>query len=104
MDNELVLVWQVVNELSEQLAHNQKLTNALKSQAGLLKVRFRVSPYISACLHLQSKEQATQATAGFALRRVNADISKGSSHERLVHGIVHVIPSARNLRIGAGAI
>jgi hypothetical protein len=39
MENELILVWQVVNELSEQLAHNQKLTNALKTQAGLLKVR-----------------------------------------------------------------
>ncbi|KAF8956083.1 hypothetical protein BDZ97DRAFT_1672209 [Flammula alnicola] len=58
MDNELILVWQVVNELSEQLAHNQKLTNALKSQAGILK------------------DQASQATSGFALRRVNADISK----------------------------
>lgn len=52
MDNELVLVWQVVNELSEQLAHNQKLTNALKSQAGLLKVCFRiVSPYMVTYLH-----------------------------------------------------
>jgi len=39
MDNELLLVWQVVNELSEQLAHNQKLTSALKSQAGVLKVK-----------------------------------------------------------------
>ena len=39
MENELLLVWQVVNELSEQLAHNQKLTSALKSQAGVLKVR-----------------------------------------------------------------
>ncbi|KAH9486417.1 hypothetical protein JR316_0000481 [Psilocybe cubensis] len=58
MENDaLVLVWQVVNELSEQLAHNQKLTAALQSQAGVLKA-------------------TTQATAGFALRRVNADISK----------------------------
>lgn len=58
MDNELLLVWQVVNELSEQLSHNQKLASALKSQAGVLK------------------EHASEATAGFALRRVNADISK----------------------------
>lgn len=39
MENDaLMLVWQVVNELSEQLAHNQKLTAALQSQAGVLKV------------------------------------------------------------------
>lgn len=48
MDNELLLVWQVVNELSEQLAHNQKLTSALKSQAGVLKVKLH--GYIRLCL------------------------------------------------------
>ncbi|KAF4612211.1 hypothetical protein D9613_004097 [Agrocybe pediades] len=58
MDNELILVWQVVNELSEQLSHNQKLANALQLQAGVLK------------------EQAVEATAGTPLRRVNVDISK----------------------------
>ena len=58
MDNELVLVWQVVNELSEQLAHNQKLTNALKSQAGLLKVCFRiVSPYMVTYLHFDRRSK-----------------------------------------------
>ncbi|CAA7268068.1 unnamed protein product [Cyclocybe aegerita] len=65
MESELLIVWQVVNELSEQLAHNQKLANSLQSQAGLLK------------------EQATQATAGFALRRVNADISKETFESEL---------------------
>ena len=29
MDNELICVWQLVNELSKQLAQNQKLTNTL---------------------------------------------------------------------------
>jgi hypothetical protein len=38
MESELLLAWQVVSELSEQLAHNQKLANALQSQAGVLKV------------------------------------------------------------------
>jgi hypothetical protein len=38
MDNELIRVWQLVNELSEQLAQNQKLANTLHSQAGSLKV------------------------------------------------------------------
>lgn len=40
MDTELLRVWQIVNELSDQLAHNQKLAGTLKSQAGLLKVSF----------------------------------------------------------------
>ena len=78
MDNELLLVWQVVNELSEQLAHNQKLTSALKSQAGVLKVK---TPWLYSTVSYpyKLKEHASEATAGFALRRVNADISKGPS-------------------------
>ncbi|KAF9532111.1 hypothetical protein CPB83DRAFT_738607, partial [Crepidotus variabilis] len=58
MENELVLVWQIVSELSEQLVHNQKLATGLQNQASVLK------------------EQASHATSGFSLRRVNADISK----------------------------
>ena len=38
MESELLLVWQVVTELSEQLAHNQKLASSLQSQASVLKV------------------------------------------------------------------
>jgi hypothetical protein len=76
MDNELLLVWQVVNELSEQLAHNQKLTSALKSQAGVLKVK-TLWLYSIVSYPYKSKEHASGATAGFALRRVNTDISKG---------------------------
>src|SRR5260221_11234788 len=38
MESELQLAWHIVSELSEQLAHNQKLANALQSQAGVLKV------------------------------------------------------------------
>jgi hypothetical protein len=38
MDNELLRIWQLVHELSEQLAHNQKITSALQSQASALKV------------------------------------------------------------------
>ncbi|KAF8167530.1 hypothetical protein B0H34DRAFT_682238 [Crassisporium funariophilum] len=65
MDNELILVWQLVNELSEQLAANKNLAVSLQSQAGILK------------------EQATQATSSFALRRVNADISKETFESEL---------------------
>lgn len=39
MENEVVRVWNLVHELSEQLAENQKIANALQSQAGLIKVR-----------------------------------------------------------------
>lgn len=38
LDNELLRVWQLVHELSEQLAHNQKVASTLQSQAGALKV------------------------------------------------------------------
>ncbi|PPQ99505.1 hypothetical protein CVT24_005295 [Panaeolus cyanescens] len=65
MENELMIVLQVIAELSEQLAHNQKLTKAIQSQAGSLK------------------DQAIEATSGFALRRVNADISKETFESEL---------------------
>jgi hypothetical protein len=32
--------WQIINEISDQLAHNQKFTSSLLSQAETLKVRF----------------------------------------------------------------
>ena len=38
MDSELLRVWQLVNELSDQLAQNQNIANTLQSQAGILKV------------------------------------------------------------------
>ena len=43
MDGELMRVWQLVHELSEQLAHNQKLTATLQSQARALQVRWPVN-------------------------------------------------------------
>jgi hypothetical protein len=77
MDNELLLVWQLVNELSEQLAHNQKITTTLKSQAGALKVNTSLHLRSTESNPYKSKEHASEATAGFTLRRVNADISEG---------------------------
>ncbi|KII94032.1 hypothetical protein PLICRDRAFT_79226, partial [Plicaturopsis crispa FD-325 SS-3] len=58
MDNDLMRVWQMIHELSEQLAHNQKITSTLQSQTTALKT------------------QADNSATGFALRRVNTDISK----------------------------
>ncbi|RDB28463.1 hypothetical protein Hypma_016033 [Hypsizygus marmoreus] len=66
-------VWQLVYDLSEQLAHNQKLTNTLQVQAGSLKTR------------------AAHAGTGFALRRFNTDITKEtfeSELERMNAGII----------------
>ncbi|KAG7452123.1 uncharacterized protein BT62DRAFT_926343 [Guyanagaster necrorhizus] len=58
MDGELMRVWQLVHELSEQLAHNQKLTATLQSQARSLQT------------------QAAHNSTGFVLRRFNTDITK----------------------------
>jgi hypothetical protein len=33
--------WQIINDISEQLAHNKKFTTSLLSQADSLKVRLR---------------------------------------------------------------
>ena len=38
--NEMLRVWHMVQELGEQLSHNQKIVVSLKSQAGQVKVRF----------------------------------------------------------------
>ena len=39
MDNELMQLWSMVAELSEQLNANRAVTAALQAQAGMLKVR-----------------------------------------------------------------
>ena len=39
MDNDFVRTWTLIHELSDQLAHNQKMISTLASQAGLLQVR-----------------------------------------------------------------
>lgn len=36
-------IWQLVSELSEQLAHNQKMAGTLNSQVHSLKVRIEVA-------------------------------------------------------------
>ncbi|KAK0500704.1 hypothetical protein EDD18DRAFT_1145496 [Armillaria luteobubalina] len=65
MDGELMRVWQLVHELSEQLAHNQKLTATLQSQARALQT------------------QATHNSTGFVLRRFNTDITKEAFESEL---------------------
>ncbi|KAF7347479.1 hypothetical protein MVEN_01504100 [Mycena venus] len=65
MENELVRIWQIVHELSEQLAQNQKTTAALQTQAATLK------------------NQATHTGTGFVLRRFNTDISNETFESEL---------------------
>lgn len=38
-DTDMMRVWHMVQELSDQLAHNHKIVGTLKSQATVLKVR-----------------------------------------------------------------
>lgn len=58
MDNDLVRIWQLIHDLAEQLVVNQNLTATLQSQATALK------------------DEAGSSASGFALRRVNLDLSK----------------------------
>ncbi|ESK86904.1 hypothetical protein Moror_3421 [Moniliophthora roreri MCA 2997] len=58
MDNDLVRLWHLINELSDQLAHNHKITKTLQSQASTLK------------------NEVAQINTGFTLRRYNTDITK----------------------------
>ena len=38
MDTDFLRAWQLIHDLSDQLAHNQKLISTLTSQAGALQV------------------------------------------------------------------
>ncbi|KAF9786741.1 hypothetical protein BJ322DRAFT_1003431 [Thelephora terrestris] len=59
MDSEFIRAWTLIHELSEQLAHNQKMISTLASQAGLLQA-----------------EAGQFSASGYNLRRFNTDISK----------------------------
>ncbi|KAK7465262.1 hypothetical protein VKT23_005241 [Stygiomarasmius scandens] len=58
MESELIRVWHLISDLSEQIAHNHKMTKTLQQQAGALKT------------------EASNSGPAFALRRYNTDISK----------------------------
>jgi hypothetical protein len=38
MDNDILRAWLLIHELSDQLAHNQKISNTIHSQATSIKV------------------------------------------------------------------
>jgi len=50
MDSDFIRTWTLIHELSDQLAHNQKMISTLASQAGLLQVRAPRRPKPAVCL------------------------------------------------------
>lgn len=73
MDSDLLRLWGLVAELSEQLNNNRAVTAALQAQAG------------------QVKGQAVHSGNGFVLRRFNTDLSKEvfeSELERMNAGLL----------------
>lgn len=97
MDNELLRVWQLISELSEQLAANQKITSNLLSQAGNLKVSILI--IYPACNPSTNTEQnqASDTASGFTLRRFNTDISKGAAITLGVTLRAHLLQRPLNL-------
>ncbi|KAG5340506.1 hypothetical protein C0989_001413 [Termitomyces sp. Mn162] len=65
MDNEIFRLHQLVHELSDQLAHNQKFAASLHAQTAALRA------------------EAAHAVSGVALRRFNTDLAKESFESEL---------------------
>ncbi|KXN90095.1 hypothetical protein AN958_05100 [Leucoagaricus sp. SymC.cos] len=76
METELLRVWQLVSELSEQLARNQELATSLKNQAVVLKVLHSTSYSLPLFRLIPLEGRADQSCSGFSLRRFNVDISQ----------------------------
>jgi len=67
MDNDLLRLWALVAELSDQLNNNRAMTAALQAQAN------------------QVKGQAIHSGTGFVLRRFNTDLTKVLENQTLLH-------------------
>ncbi|KAH9929713.1 uncharacterized protein B0H18DRAFT_995857 [Fomitopsis serialis] len=72
-DTDLVRAWQLLHELSEQNAHNFKLSNTLRTQAGTLK------------------DEAVHVSSGVSLRRFNVDLSKEVFESELERTNAHIV-------------
>ncbi|TXT13712.1 hypothetical protein VHUM_01079 [Vanrija humicola] len=79
-DEELMKVWALVNELSEQLANNRALVQQLKSRTENVK------------------GQAVHAGAGFPLRRFNLDISDEEFQSELEAFASHLVLENQTLQ------
>ncbi|KAJ3763160.1 hypothetical protein EV360DRAFT_34091 [Lentinula raphanica] len=80
METELFRIWHLISELSDQLTHNQKITKTLLGQTSLLK------------------NDAADANSGFALRRVNVDLSKETFESELERTNAQIIIENQTLK------
>ncbi|KAJ4468574.1 hypothetical protein C8R41DRAFT_925384 [Lentinula lateritia] len=80
METELLRIWHLISELSDQLSQNQKITKTLLGQTSLLK------------------SEAADANSGFALRRVNVDLSKETFESELERTNAHIIIENQTLK------
>jgi hypothetical protein len=82
MDNDLLRLWALVAELSDQLNNNRAMTAALQAQANQVKVWCNAGCHALTCLTslIITKGQAIHSGTGFVLRRFNTDLTKGVLH------------------------
>ncbi|KAJ3797697.1 hypothetical protein GGU11DRAFT_783841 [Lentinula aff. detonsa] len=80
METELIRIWHLISELSDQLLHNQKITKTLLGQTSLLK------------------SEAADANSGFTLRRVNVDLSKETFESELERTNAQIIIENQTLK------
>jgi hypothetical protein len=83
MEGELLRVWQLIHELSDQLAHNQKIANTLQSQAGALKVCIFGAPEAQVLLSLRGLQSYVESSHT-CRRRVCAAAVQHGHFERYV--------------------
>ncbi|KAJ9099927.1 hypothetical protein QFC21_003932 [Naganishia friedmannii] len=79
MDQDVAHLWELVNQLSEQLTANRALTEALKAQA------------------TDVKGQAVHSGVGFPLRRFNIDITDEQFSSELERFASHLVLENQNL-------
>nr|GAT59813.1 predicted protein [Mycena chlorophos] len=77
--DELGRIYSIINELSDQLAQNQKTTAALQAQAAALK------------------NQAAESGSGFALRRFNTDIANETFESELERSNAQIVIENQSL-------
>ena len=93
-DHELARVWQLVAQLSEQLAINQNVTATLQSQVDALKVR-ATSISLSQALKIIRQRQPKQATT--CVCAASIQISQRVSRVRKTKALELILN--RNLRV-----
>lgn len=78
MDSDMIRVWHLVQELSEQVSHNMNLVRDVAQRALALKVCSEALKYDIYNI-LCTQERVVQNKSPYALRRFQVDIYRGSS-------------------------